>query len=224
MPLANALLDFLSNYDALIGIAVSWLVALFLYWRSRVLWQSKSFANHLNFSLNDVVDDTLHLRTLQEPRLEDVFLSRAAVADVRAACQRTTEGRPFVTLEDDADMGFVLRACLNVLSSLCPETFLADALRQPVAKDTFVMGLSYEVYGSMRTRKPRVVLIRESLLKRFVDAQGAPPITVRNTAHEGRLTTLQAMARAWFGGDQAARRALRTIELGVVAAPASPNA
>lgn len=228
------MLEFLSNYDALIGIGASWLVAAWIYYRARADWRSKSFTEQINFSLNDIRDDRLVLRTLFEGSAPEILVSPAAVAALKKATRTTTVDQPFFSFENDEDWGFVMRAFLNVLSEMAAPVFVAQALRQPVAVGRFVFGATFECYGEMNTRKVRVLLIEEGLLKQYFghsagqgEAGAEDPLAgvqFDDPKHADRLTTLKAMAKLYFSDAASDRRFLRTVELGFPGAGASASA
>lgn len=237
MVLAFDLFTTLANYDALIGIGVSWAVAAWIYLGMRRDWTSKSFINQVNFSLNAVAEGSLQLRTLFEADSQAVMGHRSAVARLKGACRKTTPEMPFVALDDDDDWGYLMRAALNVMSEMCGSVYLARAVGAPVATGEFVFGITFEAYGEMKTRKVRVIVIERGQLERHFSpevAAAADQLQLASPHHSCRIATLKTMGRLWASSDPKQRRMLSTVELGVVsqaptadaappaAAPAAP--
>lgn len=227
MILAFDLFTTLANYDALIGIGVSWAVAAWIYLGMRRDWTSKNFVNQVNFSLNSVDDGSLVLRTLFEADSHEVMGHRSAVARLKGACRKTTPEMPFVALDNDEDWGYLMRATLNVMSEMCGSVHIAKALGAPVATGEFVYGITFEAYGEMKTRKVRVIVMERAMLERHFSpevAAASDQLQLASPHHSCRIATLKTMGRLWMSQDPKDKRKLSTVELGVVGLPASGNA
>lgn len=214
-----SIIDTLAQFDAIIGILFTWAIAGIVFLRARTNYRKKHFKQYLNFSLNDVQNNGLILRTLCEAKAGDIFISSAAVGSVMRAIEKTTEDMPFFALDDDDDWAFIQRCVLNELSEKTTDVFVARAIGLPVATGNFVFGITYEKYGDMRTRKIRVILIEAGLLKRYFGPNAADQalaqLTVQEATHKARIATLKTMGRLYFSGKPADKRYFREVELGV---------
>lgn len=210
----------LAQFDGLLAIAFTWVVAGIIWWRSRRKWRSKQFIHVMNFSLNDVRNGALHLRTLFEDTAEVVLGSAVASEQLIAAAAQTQAGQPFLSMPDDEDWTFTLRACLNVLSEKSASVYLAQAVGVPVKTATFVFGITCEKEEAVRTRKIRVILIAKDLLqKHFVPAAPEPPdaFKLEHPLHKLRIETLKRLGELFTSKDAVKARMVRTVELGVQA-------
>ncbi len=174
---------------SLAGVAVG---TLWGRWRARRQWERHEFLHRLNVSLTSIDGGWLRIRTLLEKDMQDVLLNRTAVRTVSAAAQRTTEQDALVPLPE-ADAWFVLNAVLNEVSERFANGLLRRDMGLPVTTARYLLCLTFEVAGSVRTRKVRAMLVRKDLL------ESLPPEMPRleSPNHETRWLTLQQMARAW---------------------------
>lgn len=163
---------------------------LFGRWRAQVSFRRKEFFHRINFSLNSVHEGTLKIRTLLETRCEDVFLNQIAVSRLLDAATRTTEDDPVIPLDED-DYWFFLNASLNELSEKFAFGFLKRDTGVTAQSVRYVLCLTNEVDGNIRTRKIRAMLIRRELLDKLPEEM--PRLESQN--HKTRWATLQAMAR-----------------------------
>ena len=203
---------------AIVAVGLSWLGALWFWYKRRSAWRSKSFMRQVNFGLNEVRDEQLLLRTLMEHNAIDVWLNEVAVDLVIAAALRTTAEQPFLSLYKDDDMAYIQRAVLNVISERYSEVWVARALGEPVKTKSFVFGLTCEKYGEMRTQKLRVMIIEEELLKtRFAPGheEAADALAVLAPSHKDRIYTLKVMGRLYASQKHEDKRMLATMELGL---------
>ncbi len=206
---------FLQNFGALLAILFSWLMVGWVYFSKRAAWRNKRFIRQINFSLNMLTgDNELQMRTLIETVAEEVWQNDVAVETVLRAAERTTVAQPFMSLPDDKDMAFILRAVLNKLSDKYSETFIAASLGRQVWTRKYVFGLTCEKYGDTPTEKIRVMLVPESYLGLFLHPK-ENNIWVDVATHRVRLSTLQKMAAIYSSSDPKTSRMLSTIELGL---------
>ncbi|MEZ6232874.1 MAG: hypothetical protein R3B68_01675 [Phycisphaerales bacterium] len=237
MPTWDDIVKFLSSYGPAIGLAATWGGILFAWWRRRVSWKRKSFIRQVNFSLNDVRDSTLVLRTLLEDDARKVWLNEHGVGLVLDAARKTTVAQPFVSMGNAEDQGYILRAVLNVLSERFAELHVGRTLGVPVKAATYVFGLTCEKYGNIRTQKLRVIIARPELLDalfgptpkwRVPDGgEGVPPtsaasdaaptaeLRLEHTVHKDRLSTLRVLHRLWTSNSPKQRRLVDTVEIGI---------
>jgi hypothetical protein len=193
-----AIFDFVSDLakDHWQKILISLLSLLFGAWygkhRAKRNWAKKEFLDRINFSLNSVVDGTLRIRTLVEKNVTEVFLNSVAVDKVNHAAGRTTEQSPFLPLAKE-DRWFLLNAVLNEVSEKFAEGFLRRDLGLPVRSDTFLICLTNESAGDLRTRKIRAMVVQRKLLT----ALPADEPKYERPHHNVRWHTLHQMAAAY---------------------------
>jgi hypothetical protein len=161
-------------------------------WRARRAWQKRDFLNRLNFTLNIIEDGRLTIRTLMEKPCEDVFMNQAAVEQVLAAARQTTAVSPFLPLAQE-DYWFYLNQILNELSEKFAEGALKRDLKLPVTSARYLISLTSESVGEIRTRKIRAMLIRKDHLVNLAEA--APEF--ERPHHSTRWDTLQKMKVAY---------------------------
>ncbi|MFO0424999.1 MAG: hypothetical protein ACK526_00410 [Planctomyces sp.] len=161
-------------------------------WRAARSWRKREFYNRLNISLNSFVDGKLLIRTILEKTCEEVFLNSHAVERLLQAAQKTTKENPFIPLESE-DRWFYLNAVLNELS----ETFATGLFRreagQPFQAVRYLICLTNECDGDVRTRKVRAMVIRKDMLLNLPEVQPA----LESPSHQIRWKTLQQMQKAW---------------------------
>ena len=188
-----------------LGLLLGW------WWgrrRARREWAKKQFVRRVNVSLNLLEDDghdrpTLRIRTLLEKDAKDVFLNDVAVDRLVAAAARTTKDDPLLPLGDDA--WFLLNAVLNEISERYSDGFLRRDVGAPTRSAVYLIGLTFEREGAMRTQKVRAMVVRRdvlrSLLTRRDDETGRPiePPEPRyeHPNHATRWRTLRQLASAW---------------------------
>ena len=185
------ILDLARQNAGTIGLVFTWAGILWVYRRKRAEWHRKEFLGQVNFSLNYVADGRLTMRTLAEVPARDVWLNDLGVKKVNKAAEKTTLDQPFVALTDPADMAFVYRAVLNVLSEKFADAYLAQSMRLPVTFETYRFAITFERHEDMRTFKLRVLLARED------DLAGAfgPALPENRAIYSIRLQTLRAMSK-----------------------------
>ncbi len=167
-------------------LTLGWLVG---WWRARSRWLKKEFFDRINFSLNSIVDGKLLIRTLMEKACESVFLNQIAVAQLLAAAKRTTAENPIIPLPRD-DYWFFLNAALNEVSEKFANGFMMRDIGAPIRMRKYVLCLTNECDGEIRTRKLRVMLIQQQLLEKLPEEMPA----LESPNHETRWRTLQLLA------------------------------
>jgi hypothetical protein len=115
-----------------------------------------------------------------------------AVDEVLAAAQRTTETNPLLPVPKQ-DAWFLLNAVLNEISEQFALGHLKRDMGMAVQRETYVAALTYEVSGSLKTRKVRAMLIQK---KRLMDLPKECP-KLESPHHAIRFRTLQAMAEQY---------------------------
>lgn len=132
-------------------------------WRSRRAWRNRDFLNRLNFSLNLLVDGKLLIRTLMEKSCEEVFLNQSAAEAVLASAKRTTAANPLLPLPNE-DTWYFLNQVLNELAEKFAEAPLKRDLKLPATTARYLVCLTSESAGEIRTRKIRAMIIRKDQL------------------------------------------------------------
>lgn len=160
--------------------------------RAHRQWEKREFFDRLNISLNRISDGTLRIRTLVEKSCEDIFLNSVAANRLIATAQKTTADDPIVPLDQD-DIWLYLNAVLNEIS----EKFAAGQLHLdmglPTRTERYLICLTNECEGALRTRKIRAMVVRRSLLTNL--PQTAPKFEHPN--HATRWRTLGQLAREY---------------------------
>ncbi len=167
-------------------MTLGWLIG---WWRAKRKWQRKEFFERINFSLNSLQGGKLRIRTIMEKACVEVFLNQVAVAQLLEAAQKTTVADPIIPLSQD-DYWFFLNAVLNEVSEKFAVGFLQRDVGHKVQSHEYVVCLTNEPDGSVRTRKIRAMLIRLEDLKKLPEKM--PQLESPN--HETRWRTLQMMA------------------------------
>lgn len=169
--------------------AVGWLIA-----RRRAAneWKQREFFHRINLSLNSIVDGTLQLRTLSEKSCSEVFLNQTAVRQLTAAAQKTKPGSPIIPIPKE-DCWYFLNAVLNELSEQFADGLIARESGRPVSSARFLVALTNESDGDVRTRKIRALVTRKDLLTSL--PKEMPKLESPN--HRVRWETLQNLAAAY---------------------------
>lgn len=170
-------------------MAVSW---YFGKRKARSEWNRREFLGRLNFSLNSIHDGTLLIRTLSEKSCADVFLNQVAVEQVLAASKQTTLADPTLPLAKD-DYWFYLNSVLNELSEQFSQGVLRRDLGLQVKSEKYLVALTCEADGEIRTRKVRAMVIRAALLTNLPEE--APKF--EKPHHKIRWTTLKTLAKLY---------------------------
>lgn len=171
-------------------LAVGWVLGKR---RARSEWRRKTFYDRLNVSLNIIEPGKpLLIRTLLEKSCQEVFLNKVAVETVIAAGQRTTARNPILPLPKD-DYWYYLNAVLNELAERFATGELKRDLGVPVVTKRYVICLTSEVAGDIRTRKLRAMVIGKALL----ESLPVDPPEFERPWHHNRWDTLRVMAAAY---------------------------
>ena len=169
--------------------------------RAKASWAKREFFDRVNFSLNTLSDPgppgdggepgprTLRIRTLAEMNAGDVFLNSAARDAVTAAARKTTVADPTLPLPRE-DYWFHLNAVLNELSERTAGGTLRRDLGLDVRCGTYLVALTCEAAGAMRTRKVRAMVMRKDALL----ALPADPPRFEAASHSTRWETLRFLA------------------------------
>ncbi len=190
----DVLIDIATEYwlalpFSLLGLLVGTLWGRWRAWRQ---WSRREFLHRLNISLNTIQDGYLRIRTVLEKDLLEVMLNRVAVDEVLVAASKATEKDPMLPLPEE-DAWFLLNGVLNEVSELFAVGLVKKDLSIDAASARYLLCLTYEVAGAVRTHKVRAMLIRRETLENLPEEMPA----LESPTHIDRWHTLQRMARAW---------------------------
>jgi hypothetical protein len=188
----NAVRDLITDHwikllSAAAFTTVGWLVGR---WRAARSWKNRDFFNRLNVSLNTLHDGRLLIRTVLEKTCEEVFLNKVAVERLIKAAQQTTKDNPFVPVPAE-DRWFYLNAVLNELSETFAEGLFRREAGRPHDALRYLICLTNECDGDVRTRKIRAMVIRRDTLLNLPTEQPA----LESPNHAVRWKTLQQMQK-----------------------------
>jgi hypothetical protein len=158
-------------------------------WRARSEWKRQEFLDRLNLSLNTIDNGVLKIRTLSEKRCEDVFLNSVASDTVQRLARKTTAADPILPIPKQ-DVWYFLNSVLNDVSEQFAAGLLKRDLGAPVASAVYLIALTCESAGDLRTRKIRAMIVKKSLLTNL--PADAPRF--ESDHHSTRWQTLQSMA------------------------------
>jgi hypothetical protein len=198
MPAFEQLLHTLQDYikdhavkliTGLVLMAVGW---YFGRRRASADWKKQEFLDRLNLSLNSIDQGTLKIRTLSEKRCEDVFLNSAAADLIQKMAKKTTAADPILPIPSGENW-FYLNSVLNDLS----EAFAVGLLKRDISGSApsalYLIVLTCEAAGEMKTRKIRAMVIRKQLLLNLPSEM--PKLESPN--HGTRWKTLQFLAEEY---------------------------
>jgi hypothetical protein len=190
----NSLLSYLaSNWPELIWIVVAAGVASYVAGkRSWTLWQKREFLDRLNVSLTSIRDGQLKIRTILETDAIDVFLNRSATLRLVELAKRTTPSDPMIPIPE-SDRWYYLNAVLNEISERFALGHLQRDAGLAVKVEDYLLCLTCERAGAVRTQKVRAMLVRRQLLEALPSEE--PKYESPN--HVTRWQTLQIMAKNW---------------------------
>lgn len=160
--------------------------------RERKQWKKREFLNRVNISLTTIEQGTLKIRTLIEKEANEVFLNSHAVQQVRQFAEQTVPGKPLLPIPT-ADYWFYLNPVLNEIAEKYSAGQIAAEAGKPVTRVLFLMCLTCEAEGAVRTRKIRAMVVRKDLLLNLPEKMPK----LESPAHETRWSTLKAMAAAY---------------------------
>jgi hypothetical protein len=195
-PNLHQVLEFVTDYVhdhwtklamAALFMAIGW---LFGKRRARGEWRRREFYNRVNISLNAIREGTLRIRTIAERHCSDVFLNSVATDALINAARDTTPENPMIALPAH-DYWFYLNAVLNELSEKFGEGQIRRDMGLPVTTATYVICLTSESAGEVRTRKIRAMLIQKELLEKLPENEP----NYESPNHATRWITLKYLAK-----------------------------
>ncbi len=182
---------------------IGWFIA---HWRASRAWQRKEFLERINFSLNSISDGTLRIRTLSEKPCDEIFLNDYAIRQLSKLTSQTTPDDPVVPIPKD-DCWHFLNAVLNELSEQFAAGLIAREAGKNVVSAQYLICLTNECHGDVKTRKLRAMVVRRDLLLNLPEE--VP--TFESPTHAVRWQTLQKLNL------RHAREPWRFLELELVA-------
>ena len=189
--LIQTLLDYVKDHavkliTGLVLMAVGWYLG---NRRASADWKKQEFLDRLNVSLNSIDDGILKIRTLSEKRCEEVFLNSAAAETVKKVARKTTAANPILPIQVNENW-YYLNAVLNDVSEQFADGFLKRDMGGNVTSATYLIVLTCEADGEMKTRKIRAMVIQKRLLGNLPTEM---PI-LQSPHHITRWKTLQFLA------------------------------
>lgn len=157
--------------------------------RERAQWSKKEFLHRINISLNVINDGKLFIRTIVEKSCLDVFLNSVAVEKITEASRVTREDSPILELPGE-EYWYYLNAVLNEVAEKFAFGQIKRDMGQPVVKEHYLICLTCEKAGDIRTHKIRAMLVKKKTLQNLPEKQ--PQLESPN--HLTRWKTLNLLA------------------------------
>ena len=157
--------------------------------RAKADWKKRDFFDRLNVSLNSFHDGKLLIRTILEKSCQEIMLNTVAVEAIIQAAKKTTEKDPVLPLPE-VDYWYYLNAVLNEVAEKFSQGQMQRDLGYPVRSDRYLLCLTSEVAGDLRTHKVRAMLVQKSAL---TNLPKVPP-QLESPHHKTRWGTLQPLA------------------------------
>lgn len=176
--------------EVLVGLVLMGLGWAFGKRKARSDWRKREFFHRLNVSLNILMPgEPLQIRTLLEKTCDEVFLNAIATESVSTAARQTRPDNPLLPLPKE-DYWQYLNAVLNEVA----EKFSVGEIRRdmglPVTRIKYLLCLTCECAGEMRTRKIRAMIIQKKHLENLPATQPQ----LEHPTHITRWETLRVMA------------------------------
>ena len=170
--------------------------------RARARWRNHDFLDRLNVTLTTIEDGTLRIRTILEMDCQKIFLNSSAAKTIVKLARKTTADDPMLPIPQE-DCWQYLNAVLNEISERFAVGQIKRDLGLPFERGEYVLCLTCERDGPVRTHKVRGMLVRKSLLTALPKDEP----TYESPSHVTRWKTLQKLA------DQYGKNPHRFIEM-----------
>jgi hypothetical protein len=181
------------NWPELLWIVIAAGVASYLGGRrARSRWRNHDFLDRLNVSLTSIEQGNLRIRTILEMDCQDIFLNAAAAKTVVKLARQTTADDPMLPIPD-ADCWQYLNAVLNEISERFAVGQIKRDLGLPVERGEYVLCLTCEKSGLVRTQKVRGMLLRKAMLTALPKDEPR----YESPTHATRWKTLQQIAKQY---------------------------
>jgi hypothetical protein len=190
----RSLLDYLAdNWPEIVWIiAAAGLASYFAGYRARKSWQRLEFWDRLNVSLTSIDHGKLRIRTILEMDCQRIFLNPTAAKNIVKFAKQTTLENPILPIPPD-DCWQYLNAVLNEISERFAPGQIRRDLGLPVEQGEYVICLTCERAGPVRTRKVRAMLVQKCLLKSLPEEEPS----YESPNHQTRWQTLQYLAQEY---------------------------
>lgn len=162
-------------------------------WRAAQSWKKREFFDRLNVSLNSLHGGKLLIRTVLEKTCEEILLNQVAVERLIKMAQQTTKDNPIIPIPKD-DRWFYLNAVLNELSETFAEGLFKREAGKPHDAVRYLICLTNECDGEVRTRKVRAMVMRKDTLLNLPKEQPA----LESPNHSIRWKSLQQIQKAYM--------------------------
>lgn len=179
--------------DKVVGVLIAGLfTAVGWYWgkrKAKADWRRREFFDRLNVSLNIVRDGTLQIRTILEKGCAEIFLNSAATETIIALSRQTTANDAIIPLPKE-EYWFYLNSVLNEVAEKFALGQIKRDLGLAVSSERYLICLTNECSGEMKTRKLRAMLIQKKLLTHLPTEQPK----LESPHHLTRWQTLNQLA------------------------------
>jgi len=167
------------------------------YWgrlRASRRWKRREFFHHLTVSLNTIYErngrPTLGIRTILEKGTQEIFLNPIAAEQFERYAMQTDEQTSIVKIPEK-DRWHLLNAVLNEVAEKFAAGMVDRDMGIHVQTRMYLLFLTREVDGDVRTHKPRAMLARrDQLLEGWFDSDDAP-LALESPHHRKRIKTLR---------------------------------
>lgn len=191
----SAISDFIHDnwMKVLTGFVLMGLGWFFGKRKARSDFRKREFFHRLNVSLNLLLPgEPLQIRTILEKTCGEVFLNAVATDTVATAARRTRADNPLLPLPQ-ADYWFFLNAVLNEIAEKFSVGEVRRDLGLPATRGKYLICLTCECAGEMRTRKVRAMVI----LKKHLDNLPETQPVLEHASHITRWETLKVMSEQY---------------------------
>lgn len=160
--------------------------------RARTRWLKRDFLNRLNVTLTTIDNGTLRIRTILEMDCDEIFLNPSAANQIVKYAKQTTDKDSILPVPRD-DCWQYLNAVLNEISERFSAGQIKRDLGLSVEHGEYLLCLTCEKAGDIRTQKVRGMLMRKSLLTNLPSEQPK----LESPLHSTRWRTLGQLAEQY---------------------------
>lgn len=189
-------------FGAICVLSIGWLWGR---WRSGVAWKQKRFTNRVVLSLNSLTyqevesegkttkKPVLQLRTIFERDAIYVFQNEI-MAEILNKCIKKVEPSDCLVHFAKEDSWYMLNAILNQICERFADGLLKKDMGMPIETRWYTFCMTYELEGSIRTHKPRVMMMEKEAFDNFPDDDPKNFVLEAET-HTTRVKTLQHLKK-----------------------------
>ena len=156
--------------------------------RAHRKWQKRDFLDRLNVSLTTIINGRMFIRTILEIDAQKILFNPTAARAITAYAKLTTIDNPILPFPAAQHRDY-LNPILNELSSQYSEAYIRRDLGQEVTSDIYLLCLTCEKTGPVKTQKVRALLTKKSLLEALPQDE---PIS-EFESHSVRFQTLSSI-------------------------------